>query len=63
MFKSHNLKCGGVSTLCVSNKMKMLYSGGFDGEMFWWAGEKVKGESDAILLMKNNYSAPPDIGD
>lgn len=47
----------------VSQKYKMVYSGGYEGDMFWWVGEKIRGDSDAASLMKSNYNAPMEISD
>ncbi|CAD8159373.1 unnamed protein product [Paramecium pentaurelia] len=63
LLRGHNLKSGGVSTIFVSQKYKMIYSGGFEGDLFWWTGEKIRGDSDAAQLMKNNYNAPMEIQD
>ncbi len=51
--KGHSLKSGGVSALEVSSKYKMIYTGGFDGSIFWWTSEKItKTESDADKVMR-----------
>jgi hypothetical protein len=41
----------------------MIYSGGYEGDMFWWSGEKIRGESDAAALMKSNYNSPLEISE
>jgi hypothetical protein len=33
---------GGVSAIEMSSRYKVIYSGGFDGGLFWWSGEKIK---------------------
>jgi len=53
VIKGHSLKSGGVSAIEVSSKYKMIYTGGFDGSIFWWNSEKItKTESDADKVMR-----------
>ena len=36
VFKGHSLIHGGVSSIAVSHKYKIIYTGGYDGGIFWW---------------------------
>lgn len=55
---------GGVTALEISHKTKLLYTGGKDGDMFWWTNSKLKfEESDAEKVMKNVFDVPESVED
>ena len=55
---------GGVCSLEVSYKARMLYSGGFKGEFYWWCQGKIKiDDSDAEKVMKNVFDVPDGVDD
>jgi hypothetical protein len=63
-FKGHSLRQGGVSAIAASNRYKMIYSGDYDGGIFWWTAEKIKAsESDAEKVMKNVFDVPEGVED
>lgn len=42
IFKGHSLRKGGVSVIEASSKHKMIFTGDYEGGIFWWTNEKIK---------------------
>ena len=64
IFKGHSLRKGGVSVIEASSKHRMIFSGDYEGGIFWWASEKIKQqESDADKVMKNVFDIPEGVDD